>query len=56
MLVSSLLLHEYVIGKSFYRLALRRTGWRVIRIWECDLAKFPESCVRRILEKLKVEG
>jgi len=23
-------------------------GWRVLRIWECDLAKFPETCVRRI--------
>jgi DNA mismatch endonuclease (patch repair protein) len=28
--------------------ALRRAGWRVIRIWECDLAKHPETCVRRI--------
>jgi DNA mismatch endonuclease (patch repair protein) len=28
--------------------ALRRAGWRVIRIWECDLAKHPENCVRRI--------
>jgi DNA mismatch endonuclease (patch repair protein) len=34
---------------------LRRAGWRVIRIWEHEL-KFPESCIRRILEKLKVEG
>ena len=23
-------------------------GWRVLRIWECDLAKHPEACVRRI--------
>ena len=27
---------------------LRRAGWRVLRIWECDLARRPESCVRRI--------
>jgi DNA mismatch endonuclease (patch repair protein) len=35
--------------------ALRRAGWQVIRIWECEL-RFPESCIRRILEKLKVES
>jgi len=28
--------------------ALRRAGWRVIRIWECDLAKRPEVCMRWI--------
>ena len=27
---------------------LRRAGWRVIRIWECDLARRPEVCLRRI--------
>jgi DNA mismatch endonuclease (patch repair protein) len=27
---------------------LRRAGWRVIRIWDCALAKHPETCVRRI--------
>jgi DNA mismatch endonuclease, patch repair protein len=27
---------------------LRRAGWRVVRIWECALAKRPESCLRRI--------
>jgi DNA mismatch endonuclease (patch repair protein) len=27
---------------------LRRAGWRVLRIWECDLAKRPGNCVRRI--------
>ena len=31
---------------------LRRVGWRVIRIWECDLAKRPETCVRRIQREL----
>ena len=32
--------------------ALRRAGWHVIRIWECDLAKHPEACVRRIRRAL----
>jgi len=28
--------------------ALRRAGWRVVHIWECDLARRPEVCRRRI--------
>ena len=32
--------------------ALRKSGWQVIRIWECDLAKRPEVCVRRIQRAL----
>jgi DNA mismatch endonuclease (patch repair protein) len=31
---------------------LRSKGWRVIRIWECALARRPESCVRRIQRAL----
>jgi DNA mismatch endonuclease (patch repair protein) len=31
---------------------LRKAGWHVFRIWECDLTGHPESCIRRILEKL----
>jgi G:T-mismatch repair DNA endonuclease (very short patch repair protein) len=27
---------------------LRRTGWRVVRIWEHDLAKHPASCAAKI--------
>jgi DNA mismatch endonuclease (patch repair protein) len=27
---------------------LRKEGWRVVRIWEHDLAKRPEGCLRRI--------
>jgi len=27
---------------------LRRAGWHVIRVWECDLAKQPGNCVARI--------
>jgi len=33
--------------------ALRRAGWRVLRIWECELAQRPEICVRRIERALK---
>ncbi len=28
--------------------ALRSDGWRVVRIWECALAKEPDACLRRI--------
>ena len=31
---------------------LRAADWRVIRIWECNLAKHPETCVRRIQRAL----
>jgi len=27
---------------------LRRAGWRVLRLWECALARHPESCARLI--------
>lgn len=27
---------------------LRRRGWIVVRIWECELARSPAACVRRI--------
>ena len=32
--------------------ALRKAGWQVLRIWECDLARRPEVCVRRIERRL----
>lgn len=32
---------------------LRQLGWRVIRIWECRLAKAPDVCMRRIKRKLE---
>ncbi len=35
---------------------LRREGWHVIRIWECQLAKNPVSCVNRIRKALGTEG
>lgn len=33
---------------------LRRLGWRVIRIWECALARRPLSCLKRIEKALCV--
>ncbi len=35
-------------------LTLRRSGWTVVRIWECELAKAPERCAGRI--RKAVEG
>lgn len=32
---------------------LRRAGWRVVRIWECDLAKRPGVCLHRIQRALE---
>ena len=32
--------------------ALRRAGWRVVRIWECALQKRPHSAIKRILRAL----
>jgi DNA mismatch endonuclease (patch repair protein) len=31
---------------------LRSAGWRVIRIWECALAKHPGICIRRVQREL----
>jgi DNA mismatch endonuclease (patch repair protein) len=31
---------------------LRRRGWRVVRIWECQLARRPRTCIRRIAQAL----
>ena len=28
--------------------ALRHQGWRVVRIWECQLAEIPSTCINRI--------
>jgi DNA mismatch endonuclease (patch repair protein) len=32
--------------------ALRKRGWTVIRIWECQLKREPDACVRRICSAL----
>lgn len=34
------------------RSALRRLGWRVIRLWEHEVAKQPERCVTKILKAI----
>lgn len=34
---------------------LRRSGWKVIRVWECALTKRPEVCLRRIQRALSTE-
>ena len=31
---------------------LRREGWSVLRIWEHDIKKNPEKCMRKILRKI----
>lgn len=31
---------------------LRKYGWKVIRIWEHQIEKSPDSCIRRILENI----
>ena len=32
--------------------SLRETGWRVVRIWECQLEKTPDKCIHRIVDAL----
>ncbi len=32
---------------------LRQQGWKVIRIWECQLTKVPDQCLKRIRRKLE---
>ena len=31
---------------------LRKVGWSVVRIWECQLSNNPDSCLRRIRRRL----
>jgi DNA mismatch endonuclease (patch repair protein) len=35
---------------------LRKEGWRVVRIWECALAKNPDACILRIRNALSTSG
>lgn len=35
---------------------LRRLGFSVVRLWECDLRKHPLTCVRRIRQALSRAG
>jgi DNA mismatch endonuclease, patch repair protein len=36
----------------FVNRELRKRGWRVIRIWEYELAENPERCVKRVVAAL----
>ena len=38
-------------SKNFAR--LRRNGWRVIRLWESQVRKDPQTCVAKILSALQ---
>lgn len=35
------------------RRALRQRGWTVLSIWECALARTPETCIRRVRAAVK---
>lgn len=35
---------------------LRKDGWKVVRMWECQLRKNPNRCLRRIAEALSCRG
>ena len=41
--LSANILRDRLVTKT-----LRKQGWRVLRIWEHDLSKNPDSCVRKI--------
>lgn len=32
---------------------LKQDGWRVIRIWECDIHRSIENCIRQVHQELK---
>lgn len=36
----------------FVTRTLGRTGWHVIRIWKCELHKYPLSSIRRVMRAL----
>ena len=36
--------------------ALRRRGWQVIRIWECQLKKKPDACLARLQRAIQTAG
>jgi DNA mismatch endonuclease, patch repair protein len=41
------------VRDRFVNRCLRKAGWRVVRIWEHDVAKRPNSCIRRIQRALE---
>jgi DNA mismatch endonuclease (patch repair protein) len=36
--------------------SLRKSGWRVVRLWEHDLVRRAGECIRRVRRTLKVNG
>ena len=48
--------HKKIVGNRYRdqrnSKLLRAAGWRVIRIWECALAKNPDACICRIHKSL----
>ena len=36
------------VRDKFVNRVMRRAGWRVVRIWEHDLKKQPEKCIRKV--------
>jgi len=36
--------------------SLRRRSWRVVRIWECKLAKSPDGCIGQIRKALTLRA
>lgn len=34
---------------------LKRAGWRVIRLWEHDIERFPERCARRVFNVVQLK-
>ncbi|MGA2542176.1 MAG: very short patch repair endonuclease [Verrucomicrobiota bacterium] len=41
------------VRDRFVNGALRRAGWRVLRLWEHDLTKRPALCIRRIQDSIR---
>lgn len=42
-----------VARDQFVNRALRKLGWRVVRIWEHELTKHPQRCVEKVARLLK---
>jgi len=38
------------------REALRRAGWRVVELWECEVREDLSSCVERVLRAVRRSG
>jgi len=46
-------LRANIARDRFVTRTLRRQGWKVVRLWEHDLAKSPARCLRRIRHVLR---